>query len=101
MADSQLDDDLFDKSPSHGKDNEIMLSNEVKFNILTNVKCRFNFGEFFSHIATNLGIECNNLSKLLKRHAWHGWQGVYHCIPILDLKNITFIVVLLQRGGSN
>jgi hypothetical protein len=78
MADSQLDDDLFDESPSHGKENEVLLSNEVELDILANVECQFNIGEFFSHIATNLGIEHNNLSKLLKRH---GWQ-----VPILDLK---------------
>jgi len=98
MANSQLDDDLFNKSPSHGEKNEILLSNEMELNILANVKCRFNFGENFSHITTNLGIDCNNLSKLLKRH---GWQGVYHHIPILDLKNIIFTIFLLQNGGSN
>jgi hypothetical protein len=38
------------------------------------------------------------LSKLLKRH---GWQVIYHHIPILDLKNIIFADVLLQKGGSN
>ncbi len=38
MADSQLDDDLFDESPSHGEENEILLSNEVELNILANVK---------------------------------------------------------------
>jgi hypothetical protein len=96
MADSQLDDDLFDESPSHGEENETLLSNEVEFNILTNVKRRVNFGEMFSHIVTNLDIERNNLSKLLKRH---GWQGVYNHIPILDLKNIIFTIVFLQRGG--
>jgi hypothetical protein len=98
MENSQLDDDLFNKSPSHGENNEILLSNEMELNILANRKCRFNFGEFFSHITTNLGIDCNNLSKLLKRH---GWQAVYHHIPILDLKNIIFIILLLQSGDSN
>jgi hypothetical protein len=98
MVDSQLDDDLFDKSPSHGEENEILLSNEVELNILANVECRFNIVEIFSHIATNLGIECNNLSIFKKRH---GWQGVYHHIPIPNLKNIISTVVPLQKGGSN
>jgi hypothetical protein len=39
MANSQLDDDLFNKSPSHGEKNEILLSNEMELNILANVKC--------------------------------------------------------------
>jgi len=85
MADSQLDDDLFDMSPSHGEENEILLSNEMELNILASVEHQLNIGEKNSHIATNLGIECNNLLKLLKRH---GWQGVYHHILIPDLKNI-------------
>jgi hypothetical protein len=38
MTNSQLDDDLFDESPSHGEENEILLSNEVELNILANVK---------------------------------------------------------------
>jgi hypothetical protein len=50
------------------------------------------------HIVTNFGIERNNLSKLLKRH---GWQAVYHHIPIPNLKNINSIVVPLQKGGFN
>jgi hypothetical protein len=29
------------------------------------------------------------------------WQGVYHHIPIPNLKNIIFTIVSLQRGGSN
>lgn len=50
MANSQLDDDLFNKSPSHGEKNEILLSNEMEFNILANVKCRFKvWGNFFTH----------------------------------------------------
>jgi hypothetical protein len=89
---------MFNDSPSHGEENEILLSNEVELNILANVKHQLNFEEIFSHIVTNLDIEHNNLSKLLKRH---GWQGVYHHIPIVDLKNIIFIIVFLQRGVSN
>ncbi len=57
MANSQLDDDLFNRSTSHGEENEIVLSNEVEFNILASVGRQLNIGEFFSHIATNLGIE--------------------------------------------
>jgi len=45
-----------------------------------------------------LGIERNNLSKLLKRH---GWQEIYHHIPIPNLKNISSTLVPLQRGGFN
>jgi hypothetical protein len=56
MANSQLDDDLFNMSPSHGKENEILLSNEMKFNILTSVERRFKIGEKNSHITTDLGI---------------------------------------------
>jgi hypothetical protein len=54
-------------------------------------------GNFFTN-RNKLGIECNNLSKFFKRH---GWQGVYHHIPILDFENIISIVAALQRGGSN
>jgi hypothetical protein len=38
------------------------------------------------------------LSTLLKRH---GWQVIYHHIPVLDLKNIISTNVPLQKGGSN
>jgi len=63
MANSQSDDDLFNRLTSLGEENKILLSNEVEFNILTSVECQFNIGEIFSHITTNLGFECNNLSK--------------------------------------
>jgi hypothetical protein len=61
-----LDDDLFDWSTSHGEEKEILLSNEVELNILVSVECQLNIRENNSHIVTNLGIEHNNLSKLLK-----------------------------------
>lgn len=92
-----MDDDLFDGSTSHGEENKILLSNEVEFNILASVECQLNIREKI-HIVIDLGIERNNLSKLLQRH---GWQGVCHHKPIPNLKNINSIVVPLQKGGSN
>jgi hypothetical protein len=53
----------------------------MEFNILANVECQFNIGEFSSHITTNLGIECKTCQSFLK-----GVDGKYHHIPILDLK---------------
>jgi hypothetical protein len=47
MADSQLDDDLFNRSPSHGEENEILLLNEMELNILTSVECSLKIGENF------------------------------------------------------
>jgi len=50
------------------------------------------WGIFFTN-RNKLGIECNNLSKFFKRH---GWQGVYHHIPILDLK-VSFLQLWLCK----
>jgi hypothetical protein len=66
MINSQLDDDLFDESPSHEEDNEIFLSNEVELNILANVKYQFNIGEFFSQIETNLALNATTCQSFQK-----------------------------------
>jgi hypothetical protein len=65
MTNSQLDDDLFNEL-SHGEENEILLSNEVELNILANVECRLNIGEFFSQIETNLALNATTCQSFLK-----------------------------------
>jgi len=45
---------------------EILLSNEVEFNILANVECRLNIGEFFSQIETNLTLNAITCQSFLK-----------------------------------
>ncbi len=96
MTYSQLDDDLFDGSPSYGKDNEILLSNELEFNTCYFMLCTYlhehcsycvhmqrnttTFGFCSNSSLSNYGIRdwrCRSLKSNMWR--WNYWPiSQYH-----------------------
>lgn len=66
--------------------------------LLDAVEMRLNEGYKFSDVAAALGIGRNVLSRLLTAQ---GWGGVYHQVPMAELREIIAAEVPLGRAGSN
>lgn len=62
------------------------------------VELRLNERHKFSHIAADLGLGRNDLTRMLNAE---GWEGVYHHVPFNQLKEIILQEVPLLRAGSN
>ena len=66
--------------------------------LLRAVEMRLNEGHKFSHVAGELGIGRNVLTRMLTAE---GWGGVYHHVPLPQLKDIILAEIPMCRTGLN